>query len=94
MNDNRHIDDSLAEAARREAQRARQGRRQPEPSLGSRLCQIGVLGWMIVIPTLCALWLGRKIDQLFSSGIMFSAALLIVGAALGLWFAWRWMHNQ
>lgn len=87
-------DDRLAGAARQAAARAQMERADPEPSLGSRLGQIGVLGWMIVIPTLLGLVIGRWLDRLLATGIFFSAPLLMLGAGLGLWSAWRWMHRR
>jgi len=86
--------DRLARAAQRAVERETQGRADPEPSLGARLGQIGVLGWAIVVPTLLCLFLGRWLDRSFGTGIFFSAPLLMVGAAIGLWWAWRWMHRQ
>jgi ATP synthase protein I len=86
--------DSLEEAAKREAYRVQLSRENPEPSLGSRLGQIGMLGWMIVIPALIGLWIGRLIDQWLTTGILFSAALMMLGVIAGFWFAWRWMHKQ
>ena len=44
--------DPLAHVARRALERAERGREIPEPSLGARLGQIGVLGWAIIVPTL------------------------------------------
>jgi len=85
--------DRMAEAARRAAQRAELGRENPEPSLGARLGQIGVLGWTIIGPTLLGLVLGRWLDYRLGTGIFFSAPLLMLGAALGFWFAWKWMHR-
>jgi ATP synthase protein I len=86
--------DRLARAAQKAAEREEEGRADPEPSLGVRLGQIGVLGWTIVVPTLLFLFLGRWLDRIFGTGIFFSAPLLMAGAAIGLWFAWRWMHRQ
>jgi ATP synthase protein I len=86
--------DRLARAAQRAVEREAAGRADPEPSLGARLGQIGVLGWAIVVPTLLLLFLGRWLDRSFGTGIFFSAPLLMVGAAIGLWSAWRWMHRQ
>jgi ATP synthase protein I len=86
--------DRLALAAQRAVERDAAGRADPEPSLGARLGQIGVLGWTIVVPTLLFLFLGRWLDRSFGTGIFFSAPLLMVGAAIGLWSAWRWMHRQ
>ena len=86
-------EDPMAEAARRTAERTRQGRENPEPSLGARLGQIGVLGWTIVVPILVALFAGRWLDRTFSTGVLFSAPLIMIGAAFGFWSAWKWMHH-
>ncbi|MDV2183187.1 AtpZ/AtpI family protein, partial [Burkholderia pseudomallei] len=47
-----------------------------------------------VAPTLAALALGRWLDRMFATRVFFSAPLLMLGAALGLWLAWRWMKAQ
>jgi ATP synthase protein I len=85
--------DRLERAARTEAERKRQGADNPEPSLGARLGQIGVLGWMVVVPALLALFAGRWLDQRLHSGIFFSAPMLMLGAGLGFWSVWKWMHR-
>lgn len=87
-------DDKLADAARRAAERMKEGESHPEPSLGARLGQIGILGWTIVVPTLVALLLGRWLDRVFATGIFFSAPLIMIGAGIGFWSAWRWMHRS
>lgn len=84
----------LSEAAREAADRDRLRIDDPEPSLGRRFGQIGILGWMIVIPVLAAVFLGGWLDRLLGTGITLSAALTMAGAALGLWLAFRWMHEQ
>ncbi|MFT3721405.1 AtpZ/AtpI family protein [Pseudorhodoferax sp.] len=86
--------DRLEQAARTEAERTRRGAEDPEPSLGARLGQIGILGWMVVVPALLGLFLGRWLDHRFSTGIFFSAPLLLVGAGVGFWSAWKWMHRN
>lgn len=85
--------DQVAEAARRAAERARSGAQDPEPSLGSRLGQIGVLGWMIVVPSLFGALVGRWLDRALGTGIFFSAPLIMIGAVLGFRAAWKWMHR-
>ena len=87
-------EDRIGEAAKRAAERARRGAQDPEPSLGVRLGQIGILGWTIVAPTLIGLFAGRWLDRQFATGIFFSAPLLMLGAVLGFWSAWKWMHRQ
>ena len=84
----------LSEAAHKEAEREDMLAADPEPSLARRFGQIGVLGWMIVIPVLVAVFAGHWLDRLLGTGITFAAALIFVGAALGLWLALRWMHEQ
>lgn len=84
----------LEQAALQAKQRGELARENPEPSLGKRFGQIGVLGWVIVIPMLLALYLGRWLDDKLATGITFSAALLMLGAILGLWLGLRWMHKQ
>ena len=86
--------DRLARAAQTAAEREAAGRADPEPSLGARLGQIGILGWTIVLPTLLCLFLGRWLDRMFGTGIFFSAPLLMAGAAFGFWSAWRRRHRQ
>lgn len=56
--------------------------------------QIGVLGWIIVAPTLIALFFGRWLDRTFGTGIFWSAPLLLAGTAIGCWSAWRWIQKQ
>ncbi len=84
--------DRLLRVARQAVEREKLGLETPEPSLGVRLGQIGILGWTIVIPTLLGLFLGRWLDRTFATGVLFSAALLMVGVAIGFWSAWRWMN--
>ncbi|MBN8892076.1 MAG: ATP synthase subunit [Rhodospirillales bacterium 70-18] len=85
--------DQVQDAARRAAARARRGAADPEPSLGARLGQVGSLGWTVVLPTLAGLFVGRWLDRTFGTGVFFSAPLIMIGAGLGFWFAWKWMHR-
>jgi len=87
-------DDRLADAARRAAETAKEGAENPEPSLGSRLGQIGILGWTIIVPTLIGVFVGRWLDRTFDGGIFFTAPLIMIGAAFGMWSAWKWMNRE
>ena len=84
-------DPLLKEAARR-SERHRRGEDHGEASVAHLLAQIGVLGWIIVVPTLLGLFAGRWLDRLVGSGLFFTAPLLMLGLALGCWSAWKWMH--
>ena len=84
----------LDEAARLAAGRQDLLRRYPEPSLGRRFGQIGVLGWIIVLPLLGGVVGGHWLDGHLGTGILFTGAATTAGAALGLWLALRWMKEQ
>lgn len=87
-------EDRLVRAVRRSAGRVEAGQRDPEPSLGRRFGQIGVLGWVIVAPTLLGVFAGGRLDRWLGTGITLAAALTMLGAGLGLWLAFRWMGDQ
>ena len=74
---------------------ARHGRwlRDGDANVVQRLAQIGVLGWMIVVPMLIGIFVGRWLDHRFASGLFCTAPLLLIGAALGCWSAWKWMQS-
>jgi ATP synthase protein I len=84
----------MADAARNRQERQRRWRMEGEQSMLRFVGQIGVLGWMIVGPTLLGIFAGRWLDGIFGSGIFWSAALLVLGVTIGFWSAWNWMHRQ
>jgi ATP synthase protein I len=86
--------DGMAEAVRNRQDRQRRWRTEGEPSMVRFVGRIGVLGWVIVAPTLLGLFVGRFLDRSFGSGIFWSAGLLVLGVAMGFWSAWKWMHRQ
>ncbi len=84
----------MVDAARKRHERRKRWRTEGEVSVLGFVGQIGVLGWVIVAPTLIGLFLGRWLDRQFATGILWSAALLVCGVTVGFWSAWRWMHRQ
>jgi ATP synthase protein I len=54
---------------------------------------IGALGWLVVIPTLVGILVGRWLDRLWETGIMWTAALLFVGLVAGCTLAWKRIHE-
>lgn len=80
---------SLAEPVRRQRDRRERWRREGERPLGHNLAMIGVLGWLVVTPTLIGIFAGRWLDQAFESGIFWTATLLFAGLCLGCWLAWQ-----
>jgi ATP synthase protein I len=92
--DAEHETDGMAEAARKEEVRRIRWRTEGERSVMRFVGQIGILGWIIVTPTLLGLFVGRWFDHSFGTGIFWSAALLVLGVTLGFWSGLRWMHRQ
>jgi ATP synthase protein I len=64
-----------------------------DPGFSRQFARVGVLGWMIVTPTLLGVLLGRWADHHFGSGIFWTAPLLLVGLVTGCWSAWKWIQK-
>jgi ATP synthase protein I len=84
--------DPLVRGVRRREARHRRWLREGEGSVARRLAQIGVLGWIIVVPALIGIFVGRWLDRVFHSGLFWTAPLLMLGLVLGCWSAWKWMN--
>lgn len=87
-------ENGMTTAVRKHRERRRSWLREGEPSMAQYVGQIGVLGWIIVVPTLIGLFIGRWLDHRFGTGIFWSAPLLGVGLIFGCWSAWKWMQRQ
>ncbi len=84
----------MADAVRKRQKRRTRWLTEGEPSVVRFVGQIGVLGWIIVMPTLIGLFIGRWLDHTFGTGVFWSAALLVLGVVAGFWSAWKWMYRQ
>jgi ATP synthase protein I len=84
--------DPLVQEIRRRRDRRDRWLREGDMSVGRRLAQIGVLGWIIVAPMLAGLFSGRWLDARLETGIFWTAPLLVLGLGLGGWTAWKWMN--
>ncbi|SBP89364.1 AtpZ/AtpI family protein [Thiomonas delicata] len=85
--------DPLVHEARRRGERHERWLREGQLSVAHWLAQIGVLGWIIVLPMLLGIYAGRWLDRIFDTGLFFTAPLLMLGLALGCWSAWTWMKS-
>ncbi|MEO6218467.1 MAG: AtpZ/AtpI family protein [Sphingomonas sp.] len=86
-------DDPMITQIRVRGERRARWLRDGDGSVARRLAQIGVLGWITVIPMLIGIFAGRWLDGRYHSGIFWTAPLLMLGAALGCWSAWRWIKS-
>lgn len=82
----------LRDAVHLRRERRERGRHDGERSLAQNLAMVGVLGWTIVVPGLLGILLGRWLDRVLDTGIVFTSALVFVGLGAGCALAWRRMH--
>ncbi len=97
MNDKPQISpegERMVDAVRRRSERHERWSKEGERSLAFYLGQIGVLGWMVVLPTLAGTLLGRWLDASLGTGIFWTLPLMLLGLILGCWSGWRWMHRS
>tara|TARA_R110000824_G_scaffold311868_1_gene499013 strand:+ start:2237 stop:2545 length:309 start_codon:yes stop_codon:yes gene_type:complete len=87
-------EDPLVREVRLRRDRQERWLREGDMSIGRRLAQIGVLGWIIVVPTLGGLFLGHWIDKRLETGIFWTGPLLVAGLLIGGWSAWKWMNTR
>jgi ATP synthase protein I len=87
-------EDPLVKSVRQRGKRNINWLREGDSPVVQRLAQIGVLGWIIVMPMLIGVFVGRWLDRSFHSGLFCTAPLLMLGAALGCWSAWKWMQSS
>ncbi|MGQ9371586.1 AtpZ/AtpI family protein [Azospirillum sp. ST 5-10] len=83
----------LADPVRRQCDRRRRWRAEGERPMGRNLALIGSLGWLIVVPTLAGLFLGRWLDG-GSGRIFWTLSLLVAGLAWGCWMAWLRIRQE
>lgn len=86
--------DPLVEEIRKHRNRREQWLRDGDMSVGRRLAQIGVLGWIFVVPTLAGLFFGRWLDARFDTSLFWSAPMMLLGLCIGGWTAWKWMNAR
>ena len=79
----------LDRSVRLRRQRRERARREGERSLAQNLAWIGVLGWLVVTPTLAGIFVGRWLDRRFGQGIAFTLGLLCLGLTVGCALAWK-----
>lgn len=84
----------MRDAVRRRQQRQEHWRREGERSLWQNLSMVGALGWLVVVPILLGVLLGRWIDARLGTEVTFTGALILLGAGLGLYLAWKRMNEK
>ena len=86
---NKSEEERMRRAIRLREERSERWKREGERSLWQNMSMVGVLGWLVVTPTLLGVLLGRWLDSLFHSGIFYTGAMIFLGASLGCYLAWQ-----
>lgn len=85
---------SLRRSVEIRRERKRQWNLHGERPLIRNIALAGAIGWLIVVPTLAGLFLGRWLDGILGTGITLAAALLVVGLAVGCAMAWNRIRRE
>jgi len=64
-------------------------RERSAESFWRSLSVLGTVGWSITLPALAGVWLGRRLDMSFDTGVRFTLMLMVAGVMLGSAVAWR-----
>ena len=81
-------------AVRLRERRNQRWKKEGERSLWQNLSMVGALGWLIVVPTLLGVLIGRWLDGLFGTGIFYSGALIFLGITIGCYLAWQRINKE
>ncbi len=63
--------------------------------LWQSIAAVGVIGWMIAIPTVAGTFLGKYIDSIFTGyeGISWTITFMLIGLAIGIYSVWRLFYK-
>ncbi len=86
--------DAMEKAIRLRRERRARWEHEGERPLWENLSMVGALGWLIVVPMLLGVALGRWLDNVLGSGIFWTGAGIAAGAGLGFFMAWKRMNRR
>lgn len=84
-------EDKFVSAVKKQTERSRKNQR---PNLWGAFGIVGTIGWMVVLPTLLGIALGRYLDTRFNAGIFWTLSLLMLGLIIGCLAAWRHIQEM
>ena len=77
-----------------QAARKLKAQRNPTPGVWFGLGMTGLIGWSVVVPTLCGAALGVWLDERHPGTHSWTLALLVAGLVLGCFNAWHWVAKE
>ncbi len=58
------------------------------------LGMIGTVGWMITVPTVLGVVLGRFLDKIYKNGVSWTLTFIFAGLCVGCFWAWQWINKE
>jgi len=84
----------MLKAIRLREDRSERWKREGERSLWENLSMVGALGWLIIVPTLIGVAVGRWLDRTLDTGVTFTGALIFLGVVAGGLLAWHRINER
>lgn len=82
-------DEPLLERVQAQKQRNDRARLTSSRSLWRTVAHVGVLGWLIALPTVGGIYLGHQLDLRLGTGVTWALCCLALGLAGGGYLLWR-----
>ncbi len=80
--------DELPDSASKLHERREKHRRDEHGLIATAVTMVG-LGWLVVIPGLFGIYVGKWLDGKMGQGVTFAAGLGLLGVGLGCLLAWK-----
>lgn len=84
----------LTEQIARKAKRRLDARRHDASAVWFWLGMFGLVGWSVAVPTVIGTAIGVWIDQRIPGDPSWTLTLMLVGVAVGIVVAWRWVREE
>ena len=84
----------LHESVKRAERYVKIAQKEGERSVGQNLALIGSLGWLVMVPTLVGIFIGRWLDGRADSGIFWTGGCIIIGVSLGSMLVWKRLKGE
>lgn len=79
----------LDRSVRKRRERRQRFEREGEQSFLRGLAILGSVGWLIVVPLLGGIFIGRWLDGIAGQDLTWTLSLAFLGLVLGGWMVWR-----
>ena len=86
--------DDLHKGVKRRERIAFIAKNESERSIGQNLALIGSVGWLVMLPAVAGIFIGRWLDSQFSSGILWTGCFIFLGVSVGARLAWKRIQEE